>query len=113
MGEAAGPVPSAPLSAGTGHPGGTGLGAARPAALAEAVRTAAETLLSGADAAFAGQWEDEDRVVVLAELDRVSELVGVYRGRVLAAHRAQGRWVSLASGMGPPCCQQLGTTSGC
>ena len=66
--------------------------AATPADLARAVAAAVRGLFSGADPGLAGQWHDEDRVVVLGELDRVSELVGVYRGRVLAAHQAQGRW---------------------
>ena len=69
-----------------------GASVAAPADLARAVLVAVQGLFSGADAAFAGQWDDEDRVVVLGELDRVSELVGVFRGRVLAAHRAEGRW---------------------
>lgn len=68
-------------------------GAAAPVPLAQAVLAAVQTLV-GCNVAFAAAWADAERREVLAALDRAGELVTLYRARVAAAHKADGRWAS-------------------
>lgn len=65
-----------------------------PVALAQAVVTAVEALLASGDATWAPGWPWAERAAIIASLDRTSELVGVYRARLLAAHKDDGQWVS-------------------
>ena len=82
-----------PVERGAGSPAPTGRAAGAPVPLARAVVAAVESLVA-CDVAFAAVWADAERRDVLAALDRAGELVTLYRARVAAAHKADGRWAS-------------------
>ncbi len=63
-----------------------------PVELARDALSALRTLTDRADATFAPQWAFEERTSVIADLDRVVELATLYRSRVVAAHKEDGRW---------------------
>jgi hypothetical protein len=73
-------------------PDGTAGGSATR--LVDAVLEVLENLTRAAPALHADSWEWHERSHVIKTLDRVSDLVGVYRSRLLAAHKADGRWAS-------------------
>ncbi len=65
---------------------------ANPLVLARGVVEALRELAARADATFAPGWAWEERSSVIAALDRATELIGLYRSRVLSAHKEDGRW---------------------
>lgn len=65
-----------------------------PAALAGDVVVAFRRLMAGAPASTAHTWVFEDRSAVIAALDRLGDLVGVYRSHLLTAQKADRRWAS-------------------
>ncbi|PFG38003.1 uncharacterized protein DUF222 [Georgenia soli] len=65
-----------------------------PVALLRAVRHAVGTLRAQADAAGARAWRHTEREDVIGTLDAVIRDLTVYRGRVLLAHKEDGRWGS-------------------
>ncbi|WP_185972397.1 HNH endonuclease [Georgenia yuyongxinii] len=62
-----------------------------PAELLGGVRTAVARLVEGAPASGAG-WQHAERESVIAGLDAVVQSLTVYRGRLLVAHKEDGRW---------------------
>jgi hypothetical protein len=62
------------------------------AGLARVVLEGMRALMAAAPAAGAGWWEWAQRAETIAALDRVVELVAVYRSGLLSAHKDDGRW---------------------
>jgi hypothetical protein len=56
------------------------------------VLDALRALTAGAPSSQAAAWTWDERAQTIATLDRVSELVGVYRSGLLSAHKDDGRW---------------------
>lgn len=71
-----------------------GVGTMGPAALLRAVRCAVAALRDQADATGARAWQHTEREGVISGLDAVIRDLTVYRGRVLLAHKEDGRWGS-------------------
>ncbi|WP_043498802.1 HNH endonuclease signature motif containing protein [Georgenia sp. SUBG003] len=65
-----------------------------PAALLRAVRDAVGALREQATATAARSWQPAEREDVIGGLDAVIRDLTVYRGRVLLAHKEDGRWGS-------------------
>lgn len=63
-----------------------------PVELAQRALSGVTALIEAADPAHAPEWSFEDRGSVIRTLDRAVELATLYRSRVLAAHKADGRW---------------------
>ena len=66
--------------------------AGSPVALTAAVLTAVREAMSSAPAAGSHAWSWEDRSEAIRTLDRVVELLALYRSGLLCAHKADGRW---------------------
>lgn len=79
------PTSTAPVPTGTARGGD-------PVPMAREVLVALERLMCDADATFAPEWAWDERTTVIRVLDRIGELTGLYRARVLTAHKADGRW---------------------
>ena len=71
-----------------------GRGASSPAVLLADVRGAVGALRAQADPVGARAWEPAERESAIAALDVVIQELTVYRGRVLVAHKEDGRWGS-------------------
>ncbi|WP_345045472.1 HNH endonuclease [Georgenia daeguensis] len=71
-----------------------GPGSSSPAALLAAVRRTVEELRAQADPVGARAWEPAERESAIVVLDAVIRELTVYRGRVLVAHKEDGRWGS-------------------
>ncbi|GAA4285692.1 HNH endonuclease [Georgenia daeguensis] len=67
---------------------------AGPAALLTRLRDAAEALRVGAPPTGATGWEHAEREGAITALDAVIQDLTLYRGKVLLAHREDGRWGS-------------------
>ena len=63
-----------------------------PPILAEEVLGSMQRLMGAAPSVHAESWPWEERAEAIAVLDRVSELIGVYRSALLSAHKEDGRW---------------------
>jgi hypothetical protein len=71
-----------------------GRGASSPVTLLAAVRDAVWAPHTQADPVGARGWEVAERESAIAALDAVIQELTVYRGRVLVAHKEDGRWGS-------------------
>ncbi|MCK6211171.1 HNH endonuclease [Georgenia sp. EYE_87] len=65
---------------------------AAPAPLLTGLRTAVEGLRAGAPATGAQGWGHAEREAAITALDAVIQDLTLYRGKVLLAHREDGRW---------------------
>lgn len=63
-----------------------------PMELAQRALAAVTGLIEAADPALAPGWSYEDRGSVIRTLDRMVELATLFRSRILAAHKTDGRW---------------------
>ncbi|GAA4285775.1 DUF222 domain-containing protein [Georgenia daeguensis] len=63
-----------------------------PVSLLTAVRCAVEALRAAAPDTGAREWPHADREIVITSLDRLIQDLTLYRGKVLLAHRDDGRW---------------------